>query len=70
MPVEAGVVSNSRNKIHQTWGPFFSPPLWRSGDSIALRDIFDDALSALQSLREKEMRLQNEIMLPTGCEIY
>ena len=23
---EAGVVSNSRNKIHQTWAPFFSPP--------------------------------------------
>ena len=26
--VEAGVVSNSRNKLHQTWRPFFSPPLY------------------------------------------
>ena len=26
--VEAEVVSNSRNKIHQTWGQLFSPPLY------------------------------------------
>ena len=26
--VEAEVESNGRNKIHQTWGPLFCPPLY------------------------------------------
>ena len=31
--VEAEVVSNSRNKIHQTWGQHFNPSLYYYGDT-------------------------------------
>ena len=37
--IQAEVVSNSRNKIHQTWGPLFSPPLYRLDCPAALERI-------------------------------
>ena len=51
--VEAEVINNIRNKIHQTWGPLSSPPLYY-GSVVCVDGITQPFLSSFGILKNAE----------------